>query len=78
MVIEPGPASALNAMKRGLRNVVHATVEAVGFRPNTLAAVGLFDGFEDIESNLAFIAYVQSLMKADGRIYLTVPAFRAL
>lgn len=78
VLVEPGPAGASNAVKRGLKNVICATVETAGFRSNTLSAVGLFDVVEHIEDDLAFLAHVQSLMPVDGRIYLTVPAFQLL
>ncbi|MCX6026998.1 MAG: class I SAM-dependent methyltransferase [Chloroflexi bacterium] len=78
VLVEPGAAGASNAVKRGLKHVVCSTMETAGFRPNTLPAIGLFDVLEHIDDDLAFLASLQSLMKADGRIYVTVPAFQTL
>lgn len=78
VLVEPRPAGASNAVKGGLKNIICSTIEAAGFRPCTLPAVGLFDVLEHIQDDVAFLANLQSLMKADGRIYLTVPAFQLL
>lgn len=78
VLVEPGSTGALNAIKRGLKHVICATVEAAGFQPNIIPAVGLFDVLEHLEYDLAFLANLKEFIKADGRIYLTVPAFQSL
>lgn len=78
VLVEPGAEGAANAVKRGLGNVVCSTVEAAGFRPSSLPAVGLFDVLEHVEDDRTFLAALKPLLKTNGRIYLTVPAYRFL
>lgn len=78
VVVEPGPTGAANARKRGLKAVVHSTVESAQFRPGSLPAVGLFDVLEHIEDEHPFLARLREILKPGGRIYLTVPAYRGL
>ncbi len=78
VLVEPGPAGASNAVKRGVENVVCATTQAAGFQPNTLSSVGLFDVLEHIDDDMDFLAHLKSLMKVDARIYISVPAFQTL
>lgn len=78
VVVEPGATGASNALQRGLTRVVCSTVEAAGFRQSVLPAVGLFDVLEHVEDDRAFLTELRTLMKPEGRIYLTVPAFQVL
>jgi SAM-dependent methyltransferase len=78
VLIEPGPTGALNAKRRGLSHVICSTVEAAGFPPSSLPAVGLFDVVEHIENDLAFLQGIRSLLKPQGLVYITVPAFSNL
>ena len=78
IVIEPGAAGARNARSRGLDPVVCATLEEADFQPGSLDAVGLFDVVEHIRDDVAFLRSVHRALRPDGRLYLTVPAFRAL
>lgn len=78
VLVEPGPQGAANGVKRGLKNVVCATVEGANFRPGSIGAAGLFDVVEHIEDDVAFLRSLHSLMRPGGRLYLTVPAFQML
>lgn len=78
VLVEPGYAGAQNARKRGIRQVVQATLEDAHFQPATLPAVGLFDVIEHIEDDRKFLRKIHSFLKANGRIYITVPAFQTL
>lgn len=78
MVIEPGPDGARNARRRGLDPVICATLQDAGFRPHALDAAGLFDVLEHVEDDERFLRDVHELLRAGGRLYLTVPAFRFL
>ncbi len=78
VLVEPGRIGAENARRRGVSNVICATVESAGFEPRSLDAIGLFDVVEHIEDDAAFLASLQRLMAPGGRIYLTVPAFQGL
>jgi SAM-dependent methyltransferase len=78
VLVEPGPQGAANASARGLRNVVCATLDDAGFAPGSLPAVGLFDVVEHVRDDGAFLRMVAALTAADGLLYVTVPAHRAL
>ena len=75
VLVEPGLSGARNAVKRGVRHVVRATLEDAGFLPEVLPAVGLFDVIEHIQDDRAFLAEIHRLMIPGGRVYVTVPAF---
>ena len=66
------------ARSRGLDPVVCATLEEAGLRPESLDAVGLFDVVEHIRDEVGFLRTVRQTLCHGGRLYLTVPAFRAL
>lgn len=75
VLVEPGESAARTAVRRGLRNVVCATVETAGFRPGSLPAAGMFDVLEHIDDHHAFLRTVRRILTPGGRLYLTVPAF---
>lgn len=74
-LVEPGPAGAGAAYRRGVRPVIQATTSTAGFRPGVLPAVGMFDVLEHIEDDLGYLRALRSLMVPGGRLYLTVPAY---
>jgi SAM-dependent methyltransferase len=78
VLVEPGMQGAANGVKRGLKNVVCATLEDANFRQGSMAAAGLFDVVEHIEDDRAFLLKLHSLMTTQGRLYVTVPAFEIL
>ncbi|MBA2962915.1 MULTISPECIES: methyltransferase domain-containing protein [Ramlibacter] len=77
-LIEPAWTGALNARRRGLRQVACSTLQAAGFRPGTVPAAGLFDVLEHIEDDVAFLSDLRFVLTPAGRLYLTVPAYRGL
>jgi SAM-dependent methyltransferase len=77
-LVEPGLVGAAHARKRGIRNVVCATIETAKFRECSLPAVGLFDVIEHIDDDTAFLKSIRVIMKAGGLLYATVPAFPSL
>jgi SAM-dependent methyltransferase len=78
VLVEPGPAGARNAKKRGLPHVICATTQSAGFQSGTLPAIGVFDVMEHIEDDLGFLRHLWDLLMPGGMLYLTVPAFQAL
>jgi len=78
VVVEPGPIGALNSKRRGISTVICATAAAAGIRHSTLDAVGLFDVIEHIEDDVEFLRLMRALLKKNGRLYVTVPAYSAL
>lgn len=75
VLIEPGIQGVRNAVKRGIRDVVHATLEDAGVLPETLPAVGLFDVVEHIRDDVGFLSHTRRLLAPGGRVYVTVPAY---
>jgi SAM-dependent methyltransferase len=78
VLVEPGDDGAANARRRGLRPVVHSTLEDAGFRPCSLPAAGLFDVVEHMADDRGFLREVAGLVQPGGRLYITVPAHRWL
>ena len=76
--IEPNPAGAANAVRRGLPHVVRASLISAGFRDHTAGGIGLFDVLEHVHDEGAFLAEARRCLMPDGRLYLTVPAYQAL
>lgn len=75
VLVEPGAEGARNGYARGLRPVVQATFESAQFLPRSLPAVGLFDVVEHIEEDAGFLSAIQTTLRPQGLVYLTVPAF---
>jgi SAM-dependent methyltransferase len=78
VLVEPGRSGVANAKKRGLTNVICATMQTAQFKENSLPAVGLFDVLEHIKDDKAFLQSIHALLKNDGILYLTVPAYTFL
>lgn len=78
VLLEPGAVGAANAKRRGVQNVVWATLEDARFLSGSLPAIGLFDVVEHIENDRAFMETIRFHLSARGRVYLTVPAYQAL
>jgi SAM-dependent methyltransferase len=78
VLVEPGADGVRHAQTRGLRNVVHGTLNEARFRDGSLPAIGFFDVLEHIDDEQGFLREVARCLAADGRIYLTVPAGRWL
>lgn len=72
--VEPGRDGARQARARGLRPVVCATLEAAGFVPRGLPAVGLFDVLEHVEDDDGFLRRLHGHLAPGGHLYVTVPA----
>jgi SAM-dependent methyltransferase len=77
VLVEPG-SGARNALARGVRNVVSATLEDACFFPHSLPAAGLFDVVEHVRDQAAFLRSLHERLIPGGRLYCTVPAFMAL
>lgn len=76
-LIEPG-GGARNALRRGVRHVIQATLEDACFHPHSWPAAGAFDVVEHIADDVAFLCAVRQQLVPGGRFYCTVPAFPAL
>lgn len=79
VLVEPGPVGARNArVHRGLDNVICATVEEAGLRPEAFGAIGMFDVIEHIEQDRRFLEQNAPLLAPGGKLYLTVPCHQWL
>ena len=78
VLVEPGAAGIVNARRRGIQQVVHATLEDARFISGSLPAIGLFDVVEHMEDDHKFLETIRIHLSSHGRIYLTVPAYQAL
>jgi SAM-dependent methyltransferase len=78
LVIEPGQIAAATARQRGVRNVVCGTLEDVGFADDSLPSAAVFDVLEHLADDRSSLALMHKLMRPQGRIYITVPAYQFL
>ena len=78
VLVEPGAVGAGNARRRGIQYVVRATLEDAGFLPDSLPAISLFDVVEHMEDDRKFLETIRFHLSANGRVYLTVPAYQSL
>jgi len=72
-LVEPG-SGACNALRRGVRNVIRATLEEAQFHPHSLPAATAFDVVEHIENDCTFLRNIRDALIPNGRFYCTVPA----
>ena len=75
ILMEPGITGAQNALHRGIRHVISATLDEAGIRPKTIHAAGLFDVLEHIESEYDFLRSIHNILTDSGKLFLTVPAY---
>ena len=78
VLIEPGERGCKNAYSRGLQNVVCSTLAEAGIKDGSLDNVGIFDVIEHIENDSSFAELLYKLLRPDGRLFVTVPAYRML
>ena len=58
VLVEPGPAGAINAKKRGIPHVICATTHTAQFKPGSIPAIGVFDVVEHIEDDIGFLKHL--------------------
>ena len=78
ILVEPGKMGAINANKRGIKNIICSTLEDAEFEHGSIDSVGLFDVVEHIKDDYNFLNNINQYIKDDGYIYITVPAFNFL
>jgi len=78
VLVEPGEEGAVNALSRGIQDVVCATTTSAEFQNHSLPAIGLFDVIEHIESDVKFLQSIKLLMVPRGKLYATIPAYQFL
>jgi ubiquinone/menaquinone biosynthesis C-methylase UbiE len=78
VVLEPVLSGALLCKERQIKQVICGQLEDVDFQPNSLPAISLFDVLEHIEEDELFLKKCNEVLKPNGRIYITVPAYQSL
>ena len=78
ILLEPGEKGVRNASRRGLAPIIAATLEGAGFPSHAIPAIGLFDVVEHVDDDARFLRSINESLATGGRLYLTVPAYRAL
>lgn len=78
VLVEPSENGILRAKKRGVKHLICATLQDLQYPPQSLPAIGLFDVLEHIEDDTAFLKMVKAQLQPNGKLYLTVPAYRWL
>lgn len=68
----------INAKRRGLQNLICATVQDAAFTSNSLPAIGVFDVVEHVEDDMAFLSTLKNCLQNQGKLYQTVPAYNFL
>jgi len=77
-MFEPGEGGCINAVSRGVKNVVCSLLNEKYVKEHSIESVGLFDVIEHIEDDRAFLKELQKILIDDGIIYITVPAHKLL
>jgi SAM-dependent methyltransferase len=78
LLIEPSEQACANASKRGVQNIICATISDNGFKQNSLDYCLLLDVIEHIEDDLGFLKVLYDKMSAGAKLIVTVPAFMHL
>lgn len=78
VLVEPGYQGAKNAIKRGINTVICSTLECANIHKSSIPAIGLFDVLEHIESDKEFLNELNQVLQDNGKLYITVPAYRWL
>lgn len=78
MLVEPGRLGVVNAKQRGLKCVVHSTLQDAGFASESLPSAGIFDVLEHIDSDREFLEMLHGYLRPNGHLYISVPAYRFL
>ncbi len=77
-LVEPGVDGALAAHARGVDPVICARLEDLQLSAASVSAAGMFDVLEHIEDEATALQRVHRLLRPDGRLFLTVPAYQFL
>ena len=69
VLVEPGSGAA-NALRRGVTNVVHGSLEDAAFSPSSIAAVAVFDVVEHVEHEDRFFKNIHQLLAPSGKMHI--------
>jgi SAM-dependent methyltransferase len=77
-LVEPNLSGVLNAKQRGLQHLICGTIDSDSLPKNSLPAIGIFDVLEHIPEDSKFLTSIRDMLKPNGMIYITVPAYQSL
>ena len=75
VLLEPGPEGVQNARRRGVRNVICATLEDAGFEDGAFGAAGAFDVVEHVANDAGLCREIHRVLRPGGTLCVTVPAY---
>jgi SAM-dependent methyltransferase len=75
VLLEPGPEGAQNARRRGVRNVICATLQDAGFEDGAFGAAGAFDVVEHVADDAGLLREIHRVLRPGGTLCVTVPAY---
>ena len=78
ILVEPKIQGIANARKRGVQNIVHATLGDASFNPGRIGGICLFDVIEHLPDETCILNAARTLLHENGILYVTVPAFKFL
>lgn len=78
VLVEPGIQAVLNAKKRELPHIICSTFQDIGIKETSISALGFFDVLEHIDDQDDFLSKIRRLLRPDGMVFLTVPAYQFL
>jgi 2-polyprenyl-3-methyl-5-hydroxy-6-metoxy-1,4-benzoquinol methylase len=78
ILVEPGIKGALNGKKRNLKNIICSSFQEAKFKDKSIPNIGIFDVLEHIEKDNAFLDDLHQVLSDDGKLFITVPAFKFL
>ena len=78
ILVDPSIKGILNAKKRGIKDLVCANFQDLNIKSNSIEAVGLFDVIEHIKKDNIFLNKIYAILKENGILVITVPAYEAL
>jgi len=78
VLLEPAVSACLNAQKRGIKNIVHGTLNEDDFLDHSLENICMLDVLEHIEHDEDFLKLIEKKISPEGKILITVPAYKFL
>lgn len=78
VVVEPGPEGCVNARNRGVERVICGTLQDVGLAAGSVPTMTMFDVIEHIEEPQGLLTEAHRVLRDDGHLVVTVPAFQPL
>lgn len=78
VVVEPGTVGCQNAIERGVKTVIRASLESLHLDERSVGALTLLDVVEHLPDPVPTLTECRRVLTSDGSVLLTVPAFQLL